>query len=135
MSVAFKEMYLGRRNFVSLNLQTEEAVTLKNSPNGKALLLGNPKVQYLSGKDEGEVISGTKLAHGRLVELKFGTIHVTEKDEVLVALNPKLASACLLSGPVLLTPKEAHTISIAVFPVKQIDLADYDWVVALYSLA
>lgn len=134
MSLTFKEMHLGRRNFTALNLQTEEQVTIKNSPNGKGVLLGNPQVQYLSGKDEGEAVSGSKLPHGRLIELKFGTIHVQEKDEVLVALNPKLASSCLLSGPVLLSPKEEHSLSISVYPVKQIDLADYEWIVALYSL-
>lgn len=134
MSLTFKELHLGRRSFNALGLKTEEQVTLKNSPNGKGLLLGNPQVNYLSGKDEGEAVAGSKLPHGRLIELKFGTICTMEKDEVLVALNPKLASSCLLSGPVVLSPKQEHSLSISVYPVKQVDLADYDWIVALYSL-
>lgn len=135
MSITFKELHLGRRNFTALNLITEEQVTVKNSPNGKGVLLGNPKIVKSSAKEEEEAVSGTKLTHNRFVELKFGTIHVTEKDEVLVALNPKLASSCLLSGPVVLSPKELHSISISVYPLRQIDLADYEWIVALYSLS
>jgi len=134
MSISLKELYINRRSYNGLQLQLQEQVTIQNSRNGKGVLLGNPQVTYLSGKDEGEAVAGTKLGHGRLIELKFGTIHATEKDEVLVALNPKLASSCLISAPVLLSPKEEHTVSVAVYPVKQIDLADYEWVVALYSL-
>lgn len=134
MSVTFKELHLGRRNHVALNLQLKEQVTVKNSPNGKGLLLGKPEVVNNSGKDEGSVQVESKLPHGRFVRLNFGTLQVTEKDEVLVALNPKLASSCLLSAPIILSPKELHELSISLYTVKQIDLADYEWVVALYSL-
>lgn len=133
MSISLRALHTDGRNFRSLQFVPEEQVTIKNSKNGKAVLLGNPKIVKPAGKDEEE--NNKKLMHNRFVELKFGTIETKEKDEVLVALNPKLASSCLVSGPVLLSPKELHTVSISIYPLKQIDLADYDWIVALYSLS
>jgi hypothetical protein len=134
MSETFGDLTIRRRRHKAMNLVLKEQVTIKNNRSSKCLLLGNPEIVQASGKDEGSVQVETKLPHGRFVRLSFGTINVSERDEVLVALNPKLASACLLSGPVIIPPREEHELSISLYTVKQIDLAEHEWIVALYYL-
>lgn len=133
MSISIRTLKKDNYVYNTLRLKLEDSVTVKTAVNNKSVFLSNPKIIQHSGKSvDGEEV--TKLGQGRIYELSFGTI-CPDKDIVLVSVNPALSLSCVVSNPGVINAKSLQNLSIPIYTVKQTDISELDWIVALYVLA
>lgn len=133
MSISIRTLKKDNYVYNTLRLKLEDSVTVKTAVNNKSVFLSNPKIIQHSGKSvDGEEV--TKLGQGRIYELHFGTI-CPDKDLVLVSVNPALSLSCVVSNPGVINAKSLQNLSIPIYTVKQTDISELDWIVALYVLA
>lgn len=132
MSISIRTLTKDKYVHQTLGLKHPEGVEVKGSPDNKALRLSKPQIIQHSGKDDVEPTA--KLGQGRIYELNFGTIH-SQKDQVLVAVNPVLGRTCVVTQPGIVGAKQEQPLSIFVYTVKQVDISELDWILSLSVLS
>ena len=131
MSLSLRTIVIDRHFYHSLGLKLAPGVEVKPGGDQKSIVLRNPEIVQLSGKEEEPSL---KLGQGRIYELKFGSISPA-KDVVLIAVNPVIGRSAIVTNPGILGPKATHELSIPVYTVKTTDLSDLDWIVRIYMLS
>jgi hypothetical protein len=132
MSISIRTLTKDKYVHQTLGLKHPEGVEVKGSPDNKALRLSKPQIIQHSGKDDVEPTP--KLGQGRIYELSFGTIH-SQKDQVLVSVNPVLGRTCVVTQPGIVGAKQEQPLSIFVYTVKQVDISELDWILSLSVLS
>lgn len=132
MSLSIRTITKDKYVHLSLGLKHPEGVEARTTPDNKCLRLNKPQIIQHSGKEDAELT--TKLGQGRIYELSFGTIH-SAKDQVLVSVNPLLGMTCVVTQPGLIAAKHEQRLSLFVYTVKQVDIAELDWIISLAVLS
>lgn len=134
MSISIRTLVKDKYLYRTLGLTLGETVEVKNTSDNKGVQLFKPKIIQHSGKPVEGAEDAAKLGQGKIYELDFGTVQ-SQKDLILVSVNPALGLTCVVSNPGVLCAKALHKLSFPVYTIKQTDLAELDWLVALYVLA
>jgi len=132
MSLSLRTIIQDKFVHTSLGLKLNEGVTQKLTIDKKALGLGKPHIIQHSGKEDAE--PSDKLGQGRIYELNFGSLN-SQRDAVLVSVNPALSKTCVVAQSNVLAAKESQELSISVYTIKQTDISELDWIVRLYVLS
>jgi hypothetical protein len=96
-------------------------------------LVGTPQVIQMGGEKDGQVIEGTVVKANQRVRIRLGSIS-PHKFNTLVVFTPALMQYGTAQGPSFLEPGDKEELVIYFRADRQVDLAEFPWLVRIYMI-